>query len=606
MKKKKKEELSFSAQLGTMKRVFWPYLSKLGWKVWGPIALLFILSFYGQLWTVARGYLIDLCTGQVTEFTWITAIVICVMVLTFGKEATEIWTQVKLRKEMSWSIELFKNKTTDQILKAVPSLFQKFSYADIWERLKSLSEINNVVGEVPRVICRIIKGVIAMTFICLVASPWFAVLFLIEAVFIYFRFSWYTPREIVYDNRHKEWSNTKHQALKDTIERYKEIHLNGSYKETVDYNLRNATWSWKASNVESIAEAKFWTVTGSVLVALKYGFYLLTFWLLYTRGITAGDVMVILKFRGDCEDFIWSLKYLFTKVVPKYANTANRIEQLTGVGEQYFGKIEDKPHFTELRVKNLYSSYKDPDNENKRVEVLKGVNMTFKTGQVYAIVGRSGCGKTTLMENLGREQEPDEGEILLVSHDGKEIPLKEVSRDLLPEHIGMVLQTTQPLCGSFHDQFKWVKGYSKERMIKCCKLAQLHDFIMSLEDGYDTQIGDRGLKLSGGQRQRLAIALTLMQNPWILIFDEATSAQDARTQKEIFDSLQENGVFEGKIVILVAHRLSTVTNADKIFVLGEGGTILEEGTSTELYQNGGYYHDMVEDEVGNLKFLFMK
>lgn len=605
-KKAKKTELKFSEQLKTIRRVFGPYFSGIGWKIWGPVLLLFGLSFYGQFWTIVRGYLLDFVTGGKGPFATVAAIVIGVMVLTMAKEITEISTEVKLSKEMKWSIELFKNRTTDKILKALPEIFQKFSYADIWERLKSVSEINNFVGEVPRVICRIIRGIIAIAFICIVASPWFVLLFVIEAVFIYYRFSWYTPREIVYDNRHKDWSNTKHQALKDTIERYKEIHLNGSYKETVDFNLRNALWSWKASNVESIAEAKFWFLTGIVLVLLKYSFYLFTFYLLSEGAITAGNVYEIFTFRKDAEDLVWALKYVFTKVVPKYANTATRVEQLTGLGEQYYGSENKNPDFVGLSLRNVYSSYKDPNDKDKRVEVLKGVNLEFRTGHVYAIVGRSGCGKSTTSEIICRLQEPDQGEIILIRKDGTEVPIKEISRDQIPSHVGMVLQTTQPLCGSFADQFKWIKGYKKAKMIQCCKKAQLHDFIMSLEDGYDTQIGDRGLKLSGGQRQRLAIALALMQNPWILILDEATSAQDARTQKEIFQSLTENGVFDGKIVILIAHRLSTVTNADKIFVLGEGGTILEEGTSTELFRRGGYYHDMVEDEVGALKDLFIE
>lgn len=610
MATKNAAELSFSDQIKMMRGTFGPYLKTLGWRVWALIGVLFLLSFYEQAWTLARGWMLDLATPSPTSSAedWnsiVTAMVI-IGFLEYAKRTGSHWCRLSTRTMMAWSLEKFRNQKISEIQAASTDLFQKFSNTAIGERIGDLSKGNDLAKEIPGHIASLIQGIIGATLIAFVC-PLYLIFFGVDLIFnlLWVRHS--TPVYQKYENRHKDWSETKSQSVRDALDRYKEVHLNGSYKESHEHLTKASRWSCKAYRSEQLIYFLYSLLGRLVFMLVKVSFYLLTFYLLYKGEITPGTVYTVFTFRKDIESMTEVIVYITTEMVPEYANIAKRVADITNVGSQYYGtrKINLKKVIG-LEIKGLKSSYKDPDNPKKEVKVLKGVSMKLQKGKKYALVGRSGCGKTTFVENVCRIQTPTSGKILVVMEDGEKIPIEEISRETLPSLIGMVSQVSNHLMGSFMDQFKVLKGYSYRKMVKCCKKAQIHKFIKSTKDGYHTQIGERGLKLSGGQRQRLAIALALMQDPLILIMDEATAAQDAFTQKEIFETLENELNFDEKIVILIAHRLSTITNADKIFALGKGGKIIEEGTSSDLFHKGGYYHDMVEDEVGALKQLFIE
>ena len=217
--------------------------------------------------------------------------------------------------------------------------------------------------------------------------------------------------------------------------------------------------------------------------------------------------------------------------------------------------------------------------------VLSNLDLKVKAGESIALVGPSGGGKTTLCSLIPRFYDVSEGEILL---DGKNI--KEITLSSLRENIGVVAQDVYLFSGSIRENIAYgKKDATDEELIAAARLAGAHEFIEALPDGYDTYVGERGVKLSGGQKQRISIARVFLKNPPILILDEATSALDNESEKLVQESLEL--LAKGRTTFTIAHRLTTIRNADRILVLTEDG-IAEEGSHGELIEKGGIYSEL--------------
>ncbi|MBO7275537.1 MAG: ATP-binding cassette domain-containing protein, partial [Clostridia bacterium] len=215
-------------------------------------------------------------------------------------------------------------------------------------------------------------------------------------------------------------------------------------------------------------------------------------------------------------------------------------------------------------------------------EVLKGVNISIDKGDTFAFVGPSGGGKTTMCHLIPHFYDIASGAIRIDGHDIRDIKLSSLRRN-----IGIVQQDIYLFNASVRDNILYGRlDATEEEVIEAAKRANIHDYIMSMENGYDTVIGERGVRLSGGQKQRLCIARVFLKNPPILILDEATSALDNATERLIQQSLDELCV--GRTTLVVAHRLSTIKNANRIAVVSEG-EIIEQGSHRELIEKGGAY-----------------
>ncbi|GMQ58460.1 ABC transporter ATP-binding protein [Vallitalea sediminicola] len=234
-----------------------------------------------------------------------------------------------------------------------------------------------------------------------------------------------------------------------------------------------------------------------------------------------------------------------------------------------------------IDFQNVIFSYNDHE------KVLNNINLNIKAGKTLALVGPSGGGKTTLCHLIPRFYEVDEGKITI---DGKNI--KDIKVKSLRSNIGLVSQDVFLFAGTIKDNIMYGDiSASEESLIEAAKNAEIHEFIMGLPDGYDTNVGERGIRLSGGQKQRISIARVFLKNPPILILDEATSALDNETEIKIQRALEK--LSKGRTSLVIAHRLSTIKNADEIVVINEEG-IKEKGTHEQLLSGKGIYEKLYE------------
>lgn len=281
---------------------------------------------------------------------------------------------------------------------------------------------------------------------------------------------------------------------------------------------------------------------------------------------------------------------LLIKPISRLTNSMEQIQQgLSGI--EKFDSIMN----IEVKIKNEYGIVKNKFDgyiefkdvcfsytHNKDKEILENFNLYIEKGEKVAIVGETGVGKTTISKLIPRFYDVDSGEVLV---DG--INVKEYNLDNLRNAIGHVEQDVFIFYGTIKENILFGKPTATdEEIILAAKQAQIHDFIMTLPDKYDTITGERGIKLSGGQKQRIAIARLFLKNPIILILDEATSSLDNITEKQIQQSFDE--LSKDKTTIIIAHRLSTIKNADKIIVISHKG-IIESGKHNDLIKANGYY-----------------
>lgn len=246
-------------------------------------------------------------------------------------------------------------------------------------------------------------------------------------------------------------------------------------------------------------------------------------------------------------------------------------------------EIQEKPNALPLTNVKGDLEFRDVTfSYNEKEQVLSHLNISIPAGETCALVGPSGGGKTTICSLLPRFYEVDSGSVLVDGNDVRELKLKS-----LREAIGIVQQDVYIFAGSIRENIAYgKKNATQEEIETAAKNANIHDFILSLDEGYDTYVGERGTRLSGGQKQRIAIARVFLKNPPILILDEATSALDNESEKHIQEALDRLSV--GRTTVVIAHRLSTIRGAEKIIVIDEGG-VQEQGSHQKLMEKGGTY-----------------
>ena len=330
----------------------------------------------------------------------------------------------------------------------------------------------------------------------------------------------------------------------------------------------------------------------------------------YQAGLTAFTTMInvcVIVAGGICvtkniinvTDMVTFLLYInvFTEPVKTLVDFTEQFQNGYSGFERFMEILNIEPDIKDSESAKAYDDIAGDvefDNVcfgyNDGTDVLKNVSFKTTAGSYTALVGPSGAGKSTLCSLLPRFYDVDSGRILIDGHDIRDITLKS-----LRENIGVVQQDVYLFAGTIFDNIAYGRfDASYDDVIEAAKKANAHEFIMSLPDGYNTDIGQRGVKLSGGQKQRISIARVFLKNPSILIFDEATSALDNESERVVQESLEK--LAENRTTFVIAHRLSTIRNAKNIMVLTEEG-IAEQGSHNELIEKDGIYKKLYDITV---------
>lgn len=361
---------------------------------------------------------------------------------------------------------------------------------------------------------------------------------------------------------------------KQEIRNFKKIslELKKVVMKTVGYNAKS----------NSVSEALNYVM---MAILLLFGGYRI----LRGRVFTTGDFLTIMSAIGSMYTPVRRSANIYNSLSTNIPSIGRIFEILDVVPE-----IADAPDCikfeefkSDITFENADFSYKDSDEK-----VLKNINLIAKKGETVALVGNSGGGKSTLVNLIPRFFDVTGGKITIDGIDVKNYKIKS-----LRKKIGIVPQETFLFGGTILENIRYAnQNASVEEVIEAAKMANAHEFIEKLEQGYETEIGERGIKLSGGQKQRISIARAILENPQILILDEATSALDNESEHLVQDALEK--LMKGKTTFVIAHRLSTIINSDKIVVIQQG-EIRETGTHEELLDKDGIYKSLYNKSFKN-------
>lgn len=364
-------------------------------------------------------------------------------------------------------------------------------------------------------------------------------------------------------------------------------------KSYVQEKLELASFSKRYAHTvrQTSDQSKYWhkmdIIRRLILNSIFFGIFAFLFVGTANERFTIGEMILLIQLTQMMRMPIFSMSFL----VDNFQRTITGCKDYAEV-MQLKPAIADHADAGELRVKKGAISYKDVTfGYNKHETVLRDVSFDISPGQKVALVGESGQGKTTLAHLLMRLYELRDGTITI---DGTIV--SDAKQTSLRQNIATVFQDPALFSGTIRENIAYADQNASDAQIeKAAKAANAHDFVKKLENGYDTEIGERGLKLSGGQKQRIAIARAILKDAPILILDEATSSLDSRAEVLVQEALDH--LMKGRTTLIIAHRLSTIAHVDKIVTI-KGGTVDEVGTPAELAKTGGIYAQLLDLQMG--------
>lgn len=393
--------------------------------------------------------------------------------------------------------------------------------------------------------------------------------------------------KLKYDTKKAETDSRVTGILADTVTNHLNIKLFASFKREKE-NFEGSTsdlqkirsLSWNLNNI-------FEAIQALLMTGLEIGILYVAVNLWKKEIITIGDFVLIQSYLLIVFNKLWS----FGRIIRRYYEHLADAEEMTKIFETPHD-IQDSVSAKKLIIKNGEIEFKDVDFNYKQTrKIISNLSLKIKSNEKVALVGASGSGKSTLVNLLLRNFEIDKGSILI---DGQKI--NSVTLESLRKNVSLVPQESILFHRSLRENIKYGKPNATEKeLIEASKAAYCDNFIKDLSEGYETYVGERGVKLSGGERQRISMARAILKNSPILILDEATSSLDSESEQLIQSAL--DNLMKNKTVVVIAHRLSTIMKMDRIIVLDKG-EIVEEGTHQELLEKKGKYSKLWNKQTG--------
>ncbi|MCM3693930.1 ABC transporter ATP-binding protein [Neobacillus niacini] len=560
---------------------------------WRKLLLALFFSLVGGAFTILppilAGKLVDEVIGD-REMTFLLLVVGGVLVAYLGKslfETLQEYVQVKIGLDVITDMQI---RAFKKLHRTPMSFFTTTPRGDMLYRLthdvESIQNLNNTV--VPRILQQVIGAIAAFSAVFVLYWPAAIVMFAVFAIYIFPSFKLgKVMRKMSATQR--DMSADMYQHLQESIESIRLVRTFQTQNAEIETQQKKLS-DWKNFSIRAALIGKVnWRLGNLFNIATPGVVMLIGGFSIWEGNITIGTLVACLSFIP--------IMFLPVRSLAENALTIQqaipalqRIYEYFDLPEEHeeklpsFGEVEGR-----IDLENIWFSY--PNSDKK---ILKGVSLSMEQGSHIGIVGTSGGGKSTLIQILLGLYEPDEGSVLI---DGKN--LFAFNRNSFRQQVGVVSQETFLLNSTLRNNLLYgKKEATQEELDKAVEAAGLKDLIESLEDKYETVVGERGLKLSGGQRQRVALARAILRQPPVLIFDEATSSLDGETEEKVQESLEQ--LIPGRTTITIAHRLVTVRNADKILLLDQG-MVAEQGTHEELLALRGQYYELYKAQYSELE-----
>ncbi|WEG14762.1 ABC transporter ATP-binding protein [Pullulanibacillus sp. KACC 23026] len=560
---------------------------------WKALLIAFVFSLIGGAFTILPSILVGKLVDDVLqkrEMAFLIWVVGGVLVAYLGKslfETLQEFVQVKIGLDVITDMQL---RAFRKLHRAPMSFFSNTPRGDLLYRLthdvESIQNLNNTV--IPRIIQQVISAIAAFASVFVLFWPAAIVMFVVFAIYIFPSFKLGKTMRIK-SQIQRDMSADMYQHLQESIE---SVRLVRTY-QTQDQELETQATKlsdWKRFSIRAALLGKVNWRLGNLFNIAAPGIVMLIGGIaIWNHHITVGTLV-------SCLSFIT----IMFQPVRSLAENALTIQQAIPALRRIYDYFdlpdehaEGLPEFAQvvgkIDLENIWFTYPNSDKQ-----ILKGVSLSLKPGQHIGIVGTSGGGKSTLVQILLGLYEPQQGSVHIDDQD-----LFAYNRNSFRQQVGVVSQETFLLNSTLRQNLLYGKAdASAEELDRAVEAAGLKELIDSLEDNYETVVGERGLKLSGGQRQRVALARAILRQPPVLIFDEATSSLDGETEERVQASLEQ--LIPGRTTITIAHRLVTVRKADVIILL-DNGMVAEKGTHEELLSLKGHYYHLYKAQYTELE-----
>lgn len=580
-KKKKKNELK-----GTFKNLIksWRFIRNQKLKLFGCLifsALLCLISVVTPL--LSAKLLLNLTDGI---FENVTKVATVILIIELTRNICNFFYSRMFHRYLMDTISEMQCVIAEETLKLETEELDKKSSGIFIDRLNNdTREIVNIFNQLGDALIDVVTNVGVLMAVFVVNKIMFFY-FVITCTVIFILEKIRMKKMFEIDKKRRKIAEKNTGLIGELVRGIRDIKVlnaNTNFMNKAKERLREANEeNYKMEKVRMNYRLAVGTIKDIFNIAFIYlGIYLVTL-----GNLTVANFVVIYMYK----DRIVGLLGYFTFVIEllkKFNIAADRVFEVVDDGyfkKEKFGTKNIKKVKGDFEFKNVTFAYDDSK------KVLKDISFKVNANETVAFVGKSGSGKSTIFSLINKLYNIDEGEILI---DG--ININDLSKDSLRNNMSIITQNPYIFNFSIKENLKLVKeNMTDEEMIEVCKTACLHDFIMTLPDGYDTLVGEGGLTLSGGQRQRLAIARALLKKTEIILFDEATSALDNETQDEIQKAI--NNMKGEYTILIIAHRLSTVIDSDRIIMI-EDGKVIDEGTHEKLLKSNEAYQKLYRKEL---------